>query len=690
MMSGHLRGSSLRTVFSLLGLVLVLAGGVVEISAETLKLNLLSNPGAETDLQEITGVEWYEYWFSEPYIGHGFKRYGAGSLFDNVQAKFGAYYFGVEYATGDVSSVTGLDLTDFGDGVIGSGGLDLIIGGWIMSDDVDDGAIGFKLSGDNYRDFQKNTFENRDSNFSEEWSSGWDAIAMLTGSSRDQGTWVWVSDTAELDPAGGDEVGFLYLLADRDGRTDNDILMDGLVVSLSGIEVDLDFGNLYANRNSTAKEYNEEQAQILTLQSSSKLNWILRLPSGIGENEIVVSRGGTTINRAGLELKGTAEGSQDITFKVNPPVGSGSSYSKRITLSTYTPLGESNSSWTPSDVNKIADYTIELKARMYGTPTVSVAGASRDSDGREEVNAGSNGRINLAVDETLWFEAESGEPLHPGAVGETKTYQWTDVAGEWRGKPKRSDTRKDFRWSSAGEYTLYCRMVDGNDVATEPNSILVRVWNRPTVESAPPREEIDAGRVSWYGGKFAGWVGEPVKLGASARTNNGSSGEEIVGYLWDPDAGGPEGTLQGGGESISLSADEIEIGRTEIDIGQLGIGRGDYTLEAVIRLDDNLSNSTRAGIILGNYPEQGRTGWEIYSGGKLRLYWNSGNPDAKNLGPDLRDGREHHVAFVRNAESHSRGRWKRTRRSRDFPENGRAGEDGRLRIAGFQRWGSPV
>ena len=289
---------------------------------------------------------------------------------------------------------------------------------------------------------------------------------------------------------------------------------------------------------------------------------------------------------------------------------------------------------------------------MYGTPTVSVTGASRDSDGREEVDAGSNGRINLAVDEMLWFEAESGEPLHPGAIGETKAYQWTNVAGEWSGKPKRVDTRKDFSWSSAGEYTLYCRMVDGNDVATEPNSILVRVWDRPTVESAPPREEIDAGRVSWYGGKFAGWVGEPVELGASARTNNGSSGEEIVDYLWDPDAGGPEELLQRGVESIALSADEIEVGETEIDIGRLGIGQGDYTLEAVIQLDDNLSNRTRCGIILGNYPEPGSTGWEIYSGGKLRLYWNGGHPDAKNLGPDLRDGREHHVAFVRNAESH--------------------------------------
>ena len=65
--------------------------------------------------------------------------------------------------------------------------------------------------------------------------------------------------------------------------------------------------------------------------------------------------------------------------------------------------------------------------------------------------------------------------------------------------------------------------------------IPVRAWNRPTVNDTPPSSAIDACTVSWYGDKYVGVVGEPVRLMADGATNNTGDDvppEAVAKYIW--------------------------------------------------------------------------------------------------------------------------------------------------------------
>ena len=66
--------------------------------------------------------------------------------------------------------------------------------------------------------------------------------------------------------------------------------------------------------------------------------------------------------------------------------------------------------------------------------------------------------------------------------------------------------------------------------------------------------------------------------------------------------------------------------------------------------EGNLIAEERVGILLGNYNQSPNSSWEIHDDGQIRIYWNGG--DKNHYGStDLRDGKWHHLSFVRDVEN---------------------------------------
>ena len=66
--------------------------------------------------------------------------------------------------------------------------------------------------------------------------------------------------------------------------------------------------------------------------------------------------------------------------------------------------------------------------------------------------------------------------------------------------------------------------------------------------------------------------------------------------------------------------------------------------------EGNLIAEERVGILLGNYNQSPNSSWEIHDDGQIRIYWNGG--DKIHYGStDLRDGKWHHLSFVRDVEN---------------------------------------
>ena len=66
--------------------------------------------------------------------------------------------------------------------------------------------------------------------------------------------------------------------------------------------------------------------------------------------------------------------------------------------------------------------------------------------------------------------------------------------------------------------------------------------------------------------------------------------------------------------------------------------------------EGNLIAEERVGILLGNYDQSPNSSWEIHDDGQIRIYWNGG--DKNHYGStDLRDGKWHHLSFVRDVEN---------------------------------------
>ena len=99
---------------------------------------------------------------------------------------------------------------------------------------------------------------------------------------------------------------------------------------------------------------------------------------------------------------------------------------------------------------------------------------------------GTNGKVNVALNAQQSFGVSCPAPLHPYASTRAVTYEWSKTAPSGSWPYDGPEPSHSFSWSSAGTYTLYCRMVDANGVGTLPLEIPVRVWEQPEVDDTPP------------------------------------------------------------------------------------------------------------------------------------------------------------------------------------------------------------
>ena len=68
--------------------------------------------------------------------------------------------------------------------------------------------------------------------------------------------------------------------------------------------------------------------------------------------------------------------------------------------------------------------------------------------------------------------------------------------------------------------------------------------------------------------------------------------------------------------------------------------------------EGNLIADERVGVILGNNNQSPYSNWEIHDDGQIRIYWNNGANDHYGSS-DLRDGKWHHISFVRDVDNDS-------------------------------------
>jgi len=644
--------SNLTRVFILIAVMTALAVGSAATTAEaltldTLRVNLLLNPGAESGKGWSSDAPYA--WF--PSIGNG-TVYSTSDKFYSVEPKFGVNYFGHEKGTGDAATVGIFHPTfdEYAD-AIDNGGVDITIGGWFLSQDgEDDGGLALSWDGVD--------LTSRSSNWSSDWTTAkWDAI---TTSNPDKvwspEAWTWEKETVSVPS--GRHFALFYMLADRDDGSNNNVCFDGLVAALSNLTFDMDFGDLYANKNSTAETFNlsDSRSKILTLESTSKLNWKITLPAGIAEREIEVSTGTSTAYRPGESITGTVDGTKDITIRINPPAGSSLNYSKQMTIRTYTPVTNDNvSPITDGSDYRIGTYYANLKADVYGLPTVSYVGPGR----------GSNDKVNVALNENGTFVVSSGDPLHPNAT--IAGYEWQLARGTTPPSPTSWDptsaNQKTFygEFTEDGEYTVYARMRDSNGVGSDHLAIPVRVWERPEVSNAPPGDAIAAEIVSWYDGSgtddyYVGVSGEPVTLMADGST--ASSDERIVKYLWydgndvllGQQYGGPFATstdpVLDSSPRFGTSALTFDGEDDYVQLAQpLPIFSSSFTVSMWVKVPSSLT----WGILLGDYGLDGvNVNFEINNGGQLWLYW---DPDHLVGTRDLRDNTWHFIAFVRDKDA---------------------------------------
>jgi len=80
----------------------------------------------------------------------------------------------------------------------------------------------------------------------------------------------------------------------------------------------------------------------------------------------------------------------------------------------------------------------------------------------------------------------------------------------------------------------------------------------------------------------------------------------------------------------------------------LPIGSTDSTVAMWLKVPENAAG--RVGILLGNYPDDPNSNWELHTLGQMRLWWNNGQVDVRGQ-YDLRDSDWYHIAFVRDGAS---------------------------------------
>ena len=127
-----------------------------------------------------------------------------------------------------------------------------------------------------------------------------------------------------------------------------------------------------------------------------------------------------------------------------------------------------------------------------------------------------------------------------------------------------------------------------------------------------------------------------------------STMEEVMAQSFDAkgsEAGGYALEFDGENDYISLS-EVIDIGSTSSTISMW--------VKVPVVGEGNLTADERVGILLGigRYSPKPNANWEINSNGQIRIHWNEAEIDFPGSS-DLRDGKWHHIAFVRDTSNNS-------------------------------------
>ena len=127
-----------------------------------------------------------------------------------------------------------------------------------------------------------------------------------------------------------------------------------------------------------------------------------------------------------------------------------------------------------------------------------------------------------------------------------------------------------------------------------------------------------------------------------------STMEEVMAQSFDAkgsEAGGYALEFDGIDDYILLS-DVIDIGSTSSTVSMW--------VKVPVVGEGNLIADERVGILLGigRYSPKPNANWEINSDGQIRIHWNEAEIDFPGSS-DLRDGKWHHIAFVRNIDNDS-------------------------------------
>ena len=115
-----------------------------------------------------------------------------------------------------------------------------------------------------------------------------------------------------------------------------------------------------------------------------------------------------------------------------------------------------------------------------------------------------------------------------------------------------------------------------------------------------------------------------------------AKGSEAGGYALEFD----------GIDDYILLSDVIDIGSTSSTVSMW--------VKVPVVGEDNLIADERVGVLLGigRYSPKPNANWEINSNGQIRIHWNEAEIDFPGSS-DLRDGKWHHIAFVRDTSNNS-------------------------------------
>ncbi|SVB92599.1 uncharacterized protein METZ01_LOCUS245453, partial [marine metagenome] len=123
-----------------------------------------------------------------------------------------------------------------------------------------------------------------------------------------------------------------------------------------------------------------------------------------------------------------------------------------------------------------------------------------------------------------------------------------------------------------------------------------------------------------------------------------STMEEVMAQSFD------EKGSEAGGYALEFDGiDDYILLPEVIDIGSTSSTVSMWVKVPVVG-EGNLIADERVGILLGNQWSTPNSGWEIHDDGQIRIRWNNGANDHYGSS-DLRDGKWHHIAFVRDVDN---------------------------------------